>query len=140
MGVDVERMLQSIHMNFIRLTHRVPMAQVKDFPEAMQREVVGVPQAWVQLFHQLARAVVCYHDQHPPLHLRLRDLGVYFLYYRVVYFGGSKAPILYMTLMYYDVTFWILMKCFYDDRFIYIYMCVKRMFVICLWYMKQMPF
>ena len=35
MGVDVERMLQSIHTNFVRLTHRVPMAQVEDFPEAM---------------------------------------------------------------------------------------------------------
>ena len=43
MGVDVERMLQSIHTNFVRLTHRVPMAQVKDFPEAMQCQVVGGP-------------------------------------------------------------------------------------------------
>ena len=43
MGVDVERTLQSIHTNFVRLTHRVPMAQVKDLPEAMQRQVVGVP-------------------------------------------------------------------------------------------------
>ena len=39
------------------------------------------------------------------LHLRLTDLGVYFLYDCVVYFGGSEASILYMTLMYYDVTF-----------------------------------
>ena len=36
-GVDVERTLQSIHTNFVRLTHRVPMAQVEDLPEAMQR-------------------------------------------------------------------------------------------------------
>ena len=43
MGVDAERMLQSIHTNFIRLTHRVPMAQVEDFPEAMQSQMVGVP-------------------------------------------------------------------------------------------------
>ena len=43
MRVDVERMLQSIHTNFMRLTHRVPMAQVEDFPKAMQRQVVGVP-------------------------------------------------------------------------------------------------
>ena len=35
MGVDVERMLQRIHTNFMRLIHRVPMAQVEDFPEAM---------------------------------------------------------------------------------------------------------
>ena len=43
MGVDAERTLQSIHINFVRLTHRVPMAQVEDLPEAMQRQVVGVP-------------------------------------------------------------------------------------------------
>ena len=43
MGVDAERMLQSIHTNFVRLTHRVPMVQVEDLPEAMQHQVVGVP-------------------------------------------------------------------------------------------------
>ena len=66
MGVDVEQMLQSIHLNFVCLTHKVPMVQVKDFLEAMQRQVVGVPRAWVRLFRRLARAVVCYHDQNPP--------------------------------------------------------------------------
>ena len=50
MGVDTEHMLQSIHTNFVRLTHRVPMVQVKDFLEAMQRKVVSVPRAWVRLF------------------------------------------------------------------------------------------
>ena len=35
-GVDAERTLQSIHTNFVRLTHRVPMAQVEDLPKAMQ--------------------------------------------------------------------------------------------------------
>ena len=34
-SVDVEQMVQSIHTNFVRLTHRFPMAQVKDLPEAM---------------------------------------------------------------------------------------------------------
>ena len=53
------------------------------------------------------------------LHLKLRDLGVYFLYDCVVYFGGSEAPILYMTLMYYDVTFLNLMKFFYDGRLLF---------------------
>ena len=66
MGVDAKQMLQSIHTNFVRLTHRVPMVQVEDFLEAMQHQVVGVPRAWVRLFCQLARAVVRYHDQHPP--------------------------------------------------------------------------
>ena len=30
-------MLQSIQTKFVCLTHRVPMVQVEDFPEAMQR-------------------------------------------------------------------------------------------------------
>ena len=38
MGVDVDRKLQSIHTNFVHLTHRIPMAQVEDLPEAMQRQ------------------------------------------------------------------------------------------------------
>ena len=66
MGVDAKRKLYSIHTNFVRLTHRVPMAQVEDLPEAMQRQVVGVPQAWMWLFRWLARAVVCFHEQNPP--------------------------------------------------------------------------
>ena len=43
MGADSARTLQSIHKNFIQLTRRLPMVQVEDFPEAMQRQVVGVP-------------------------------------------------------------------------------------------------
>ena len=43
MGVDAERTLQSIHTNFMQLTHRVPMAQVEDLPKAMQCQVMGVP-------------------------------------------------------------------------------------------------
>ena len=49
MGVDTEQTLQSIHTKFVRLTHRVPMAQVEDLLEAMQCQVVGVPRAWVRL-------------------------------------------------------------------------------------------
>ena len=44
MGVDAEQTLQSIHTNFVHMTHRVPMVQVEDLPK------VGVPQAWVWLF------------------------------------------------------------------------------------------
>ena len=66
MGANAEQTLQSIHTNFVHLTHRVPMAQVEDLPEAMQHQVVGVPRAWVQLFRWLARSVVLYHDQNPP--------------------------------------------------------------------------
>ena len=67
MGVDVKRTLQSIHTKFVRLTHRVSMVQVEDLPEAMQRQVVGVPRAWVHLFRRLARSVVMFHDHNPPL-------------------------------------------------------------------------
>ena len=35
MGTDAEQMLHSIHMNFVQLTQRVPMAQVEDFLEAL---------------------------------------------------------------------------------------------------------
>ena len=66
------------------------------------------------------------------LHLRLRDLGVYFLYDHVVYFGGSEAPILYMKLMYYDVTFLYLMKNIYDDRLLF-YLHVSNVFVKCFY-------
>ena len=66
MGVDAEWTLQSIHTNFMRLTHRVPMAQVEDFLEAMQCQVVGVPRAWVRLFRCIARSVVTFHDHNPP--------------------------------------------------------------------------
>ena len=44
-GVDAERTLQSIHTNFVRLTHRVPMVQVEDLPEAIQWQV------WVYHVH-----------------------------------------------------------------------------------------
>ena len=61
-SVDAERMLQRIHTNFVWLTHRVPMAQVKDLSEAMQCQVVGVPQAWVWLFRWIARSMVTLHN------------------------------------------------------------------------------
>ena len=104
MGVDVERTLQSTHTNFMRLTHRVPMAQVEDLPEAMQRQVVGVPCAWVRLFRRLARFVVTFHDHNPPPPPQDQTPGsVYILYDRVLYDGGLKSPILYDDTMYYHI-------------------------------------
>ena len=41
--VAVDQMLQNIHGNFSRMTHMIPMVQVEDLPEAMQRHVVGYP-------------------------------------------------------------------------------------------------
>ena len=47
-----------------------------------------------------------------------------FLYDHVLYFSGSEAPILYMTLMYYDITFLKLIEKFYDDKFLlYLHVC-----------------
>jgi hypothetical protein len=48
-GGEAERVLQNVQGNLSRLTHRIPMVQVEDLPEAMQRQVVGVPRAWVTL-------------------------------------------------------------------------------------------
>jgi hypothetical protein len=45
------------------------MVQVEDLPKAMQRQVVGVPRAWVQLFRRLENAMVCYHDTHLTPHV-----------------------------------------------------------------------
>jgi hypothetical protein len=64
-GGEAERVLQNMQGNLSRLTHRIPMVQVEDLPEAMQRQVVGVPRAWVRLFRHLTNVVVCYHDTHP---------------------------------------------------------------------------
>jgi hypothetical protein len=41
------------------------MVHVEDLSEVMQRQVVGVPHAWVWIFWHLANAIVCYHDTHP---------------------------------------------------------------------------
>jgi hypothetical protein len=46
-GGDAERVLQNVQGNLSHLTHMIPMVQVEDLPEAMQRQVVGVPHAWV---------------------------------------------------------------------------------------------
>jgi hypothetical protein len=43
----VERVLQNVQGNLLRLTQRIPMVQVEDLPEAIQRQVVGVHRAWV---------------------------------------------------------------------------------------------
>ena len=51
-------------------------------------------------------------------------MSVLILYDHVLCFGGLEAPILYMTLMYYDVTSWMLIEIFYDDRFLFIFTCV----------------
>jgi hypothetical protein len=46
-GGDADRVLQNVQGNLSRLTQRIPMVQVEDLSEAMQRQVVGVPHAWV---------------------------------------------------------------------------------------------
>ena len=80
------------------------MVQVKDFPEAMQRQVVGVPRTWVQLFRRLARAIVTFHDHNPPPPSQDYIPGsLYIFYYRVLYVGGSRAPFLYHYTMYYHI-------------------------------------
>jgi hypothetical protein len=55
---DVDQVLDNIQRNMDRLVHTVPMVQVEDLSEHMQRHVVGVPRAWVHLFQHLAN-VIC---------------------------------------------------------------------------------
>jgi hypothetical protein len=64
-GGEAERVLQNVQGNLSHLTHKIPMVQVEYLPEAMQRQVVGVPRAWVRLFRRLANVVVFYHDTYP---------------------------------------------------------------------------
>jgi hypothetical protein len=64
-GGEAERVLQNIQGNLSCLTQRIPMVQVEDLPEAMQRQVVGVARAWVRLFRHLENVVFFYHDTHP---------------------------------------------------------------------------
>jgi hypothetical protein len=59
-----ERVLHNVQGNLSRLMHRIPMVQVEDLLEAMQRQLVGVPRAWVRLFWHLTNVIVCYHDTH----------------------------------------------------------------------------
>jgi hypothetical protein len=49
-GGDAERVLQNVQGNLSHLMHGIPMVQVEDLPKGMQRQVVGVPHAWVRLF------------------------------------------------------------------------------------------
>ena len=105
--------------------HRVPMAQVKDLPKAMQCQVVGVPRAWVRLFRQLTRAVVLYHDQNPLL-LRLRYLTVFIFVWPCIMFWWLRRP---------NFVLWHLCSmtshfgCFNEKplwwSILFIYMCVK---------------
>jgi len=67
-GGDAERVLQNMKGNLSHLTQRIPMVQVEDLPEAMERWVVGVPRAWIGLFWRLTNAIVCYHDTHSAPH------------------------------------------------------------------------
>ena len=82
---------------------------------------------------------MCYHDQNPPPPQDYRPESIPFfttMYYVLV---ARKPQFCIMTLMYYDVTFGILMKEFYDDRF-YLSTCLQKcMFVRCSWSMKQIP-
>jgi hypothetical protein len=46
-GGEAERVLQNLEGNLSRLMQRIPMVQVEDLPKAIQRQVFGVPRAWV---------------------------------------------------------------------------------------------
>ena len=86
-GPDAEQTLHNIHNKFSRLTQRVQIVQVEDFPEATQQHVVGVPRTWVRLFWRLANAIVCYHDHHPGPQAWMPSQNFVLIVY---FFGGLK--------------------------------------------------
>lgn len=49
----------------MRLTHQVPMVEIEDLPEEMQRCVVGVPRGLVRLFQRVSNASVFFLAAHP---------------------------------------------------------------------------
>ena len=121
MGADAEWTLQSIHMNFVHLEHRVPMAQVEDLPKDMQHQVVGVPWAWVGVFFWLAKVVFI------------------FVWPCSIFWWLRSPNFVYDTYVLWHHFLDINEIFFMMINFIYIYTCVKCIFVICLWSMKQMP-
>ena len=60
--VDSDRTLQAVQRNLEGLTCQIPLAAVEDFPEAVQRRVVGVPRDWVRLFRHVATVVMFYRN------------------------------------------------------------------------------
>jgi hypothetical protein len=56
------------------------MVQVEDLSEAMHRQVVGVPRAWVRLFHHLRNIVFCYHEAHTTPQMYMSWILYYQLY------------------------------------------------------------
>jgi hypothetical protein len=57
--------LEAIEQNLEGLTMNVPDATVDELPRHYQRHTVGVSASIGRLLHKVARAVVCYSEQHP---------------------------------------------------------------------------
>jgi len=132
MGWDGDRVLQNVQGNLSHLRHKIPMVQVEDFPEAMQRQVVGVPHAWVWLFWCLENVILYYHDMHPT---PLAYMPWSYIYRPYMYFEGV-SPILY-----YDIIFFEKMKYKNIGPWIYLYMlqCVHAWMCFLYLVMWQMP-
>ena len=45
-----------------RITQKVPTLRIENIPAIMQEFVVGVPNVWIRLLRQVARAVLVYID------------------------------------------------------------------------------
>jgi hypothetical protein len=63
---EAERVLWRVERNLMALIRAVPMAEIEDFPPAMQPHVVGVSRMWVQLFQCLVNVIVHYSKANRP--------------------------------------------------------------------------
>lgn len=61
-GPDAAMKLRNVRENLSRLTSVIPATNIKDMLEVYQRQVVGVPGAWVRYFRRLVTLVTYYHQ------------------------------------------------------------------------------
>jgi len=64
-AAEIEKTLDVVKRNLVRLTHQVPMVAIEDLPKEVQRCVEEVPLDWVRLFRQVENAIIFFHDTHP---------------------------------------------------------------------------
>ena len=59
--VETSATLESVRENLASLTSCAPTTHIEEMPERYQRQVVGVPRAWITLFRKLV-TIVMFHQ------------------------------------------------------------------------------
>jgi len=63
-GQDAAKTLENVRENLSSLTSVIPATKMEDMPMVYQRQVVGVPRAWVRYFKRLVTLVTYYYQGH----------------------------------------------------------------------------